>query len=523
MDSQNTTSYWSDTQSIPAYPSVDRDARYDVVIIGGGITGITAAYLLKAAGKTVALVDRDRCAGPDSGNTSAHLTCVTDTPLSTLVDRFGEEKARLVWDAGLAAIGQIDELVRRETIDCDFAWVPGYLHLPSVQAESPTEEDAKAQDARIERELGLATDLGFDVKFRSRIPLIERPGLEYPGQARFHPRRYLQALLGRIDGDGSAIFESSQADEIRADPMRVVVNGHELSCDDVIVATHNPIVGHAGMLSHTLLQTELALYTTYVIAARVPSHAVPDALYWDLADPYHYMRIAHETGHDVVVFGGEDHKTGQVDDTEQCFARLQRTLQAILTGANVTHRWSGQVIETRDGLPLIGSMAQHQYAATGFSGNGLTFGTLGAMMARDAILGRRNPWQELFDIHRKNIADGLWDYLKENKDYPYYLVRDRVAGDEVKSLEEVPRNEGRVLTINGKRVAAFRSYDGSIMLRSAVCTHMGCVVHWNTAEKTWDCPCHGSRFAPSGRVLSGPAERALGSVEQAVKTPIEER
>jgi glycine/D-amino acid oxidase-like deaminating enzyme/nitrite reductase/ring-hydroxylating ferredoxin subunit len=523
MTPRDTTSYWADTQPLPEFGPVRRPARFDVVVIGGGLTGITAAYLLKASGKTVALVDRDRCAGPDTGNTSAHLTFVTDTPLATLADRFGDDKAQLAWDAGLAAIGQIEELVQRESIDCDFSRVPGYLHVPRVPADNENGHDAKSMDARIERELGLATELGFDVKFRSRIPLMERPGLEYPGQARFHPRRYLQALLRRIDGGGSAVFEMSQADEVLADPLRVVVNGHELSCDDVVVATHNPIVGRAGMIGHTLLQTELALYTTYVVAARVPSGAVPDALYWDLADPYHYLRLVNNAGFDVAIFGGEDHKTGQVQDTAQCFARLQRTLHAILPGADITHRWSGQVLETRDGLPFMGYMAPHQYAVTGFSGTGLTFGTLGAMMAHDAILGRTNPWQDLFDLRRKNIADGLWDYLRENKDYPYYLIRDRVAGDDVKSLDEVPRNEGRVLTIKGKRVAAFRSFDGNISVRSAICTHMGCVVHWNTAEKTWDCPCHGSRFAPSGRVLSGPAERALGPVEQAVKSPVEER
>jgi Rieske Fe-S protein len=183
-------------------------------------------------------------------------------------------------------------------------------------------------------------------------------------------------------------------------------------------------------------------------------------------------------------------------------------------GVQVTHHWSGQVIETPDGLPYIGETAARQHAATGFSGNGMTFGTLGAMMAADAIAGRDNPWRELFDPSRKKIRGGLWDYIKENKDYPYYLIRDRFAGPEGRALRDVPRGEGRILALNGRTVAAYRDADGSVTLRSAVCTHMACHVNWNPAERTWDCPCHGSRFTPDGKVISGPAESPLEKIEQ---------
>src|SRR5207249_10134969 len=241
--------------------------------------------------------------------------------------------------------------------------------------------------------------------------------------------------------------------------------------------------------------------------------SIPQASFWDTADPYHYLRVDRHRDHDYVIFGGEDHKTGQADDTEACFTALERTLRELLPDVELTHRWSGQVIETNDGLPFIGETSSHQFAATGYSGNGMTFGTLAGMMARDRVLGRRNPWQDLFDAGRTKVKGGAWDYVKENSDYPYYLIRDRFAGAEGKSLRAVRRGEGRLVELNGRKVAAWRGEDGRVTLLSPVCTHMGCHVDWNEAERTWDCPCHGSRFTPNGRVLAGPAESPLGRID----------
>jgi Rieske Fe-S protein len=213
-----------------------------------------------------------------------------------------------------------------------------------------------------------------------------------------------------------------------------------------------------------------------------------------------------------VILGGEDHKTGQALNTDECYERLERALREHVPGIAVSHRWSGQVIETPDGLPYIGQMAEHQYAATGFSGNGMTFGTLSAMMTADAILGRPNPWTDLFHPGRKALTRGVWNYVKENVDYPYYLIRDRLVGAEARSVRSVRRGEGKIIERKGRKVAAYRDARGGLTLRSATCTHMGCLVAWNPAEGSWDCPCHGSRFTPFGEVISGPAEGPLPPV-----------
>jgi Rieske Fe-S protein len=304
-------------------------------------------------------------------------------------------------------------------------------------------------------------------------------------------------------------YEHSAADEFCDDPLSVTSNGHTLSCDAIVLATHTPLMGNTNIASATWFQTKLALYTSYVVAGRVLSGSVPDALFWDTADPYHYVRLDRHRDFDVVIVGGEDHKTGQASDTNACYDRLERTAIVLVPGIEITHRWSGQVIDTPDGLPYIGETAPRQFAATGFAGNGMTFGTLGGMMAADSVAGRANPWSDLLDPGRTKIRGALWDYLTENKDYPYYLVRDRFAGAEGRSLRALKRGQGKILDIDGQRVAAYRDPTGNAIVRSAVCTHMGCAVAWNDAERTWDCPCHGSRFATDGSVIAGPAESPL--------------
>jgi nitrite reductase/ring-hydroxylating ferredoxin subunit len=245
------------------------------------------------------------------------------------------------------------------------------------------------------------------------------------------------------------------------------------------------------------------------VGGTLPHDVVPEALFWGTNDPYDYLRVDRHRDHDYAIFGGNDHKTGQTDDTEACFRALEDKARTLLPGFTITHQWSGQVVETNDGLPFIGETSSRQFAATGYSGNGMTFGTLAGMMACDRALGRQNPWAELFDVGRTKVQGGLWDYLKENADYPYYLIRDRFAGAEGKSVRSVRRGEGRILDLDGERVAVWRNPNGQVTRLSPTCTHMGCQVNWNASERTWDCPCHGSRFKPTGQVLSGPAESPL--------------
>lgn len=505
----NTTPYWSDTARSPKFLPLRSDLKVDVAVIGGGIMGVTAAYLLTKAGATVALLERERFAAGETGHTTAHLTCVTDARLYELVKDFGRDHARAAWDAGVAAIGQIHQTIEDEQLECEFHWVPGYLHAaPGSRAEA--DEITKLQeDARLARELG------FDAEFLEKAPFVESPGVRFPNQALFHPQKYVAGLLKILKERGCQLFENTEASEIQVEPAVVRANGHSVDCKFVVIGTHVPLQGATGTVSAALFQTKLAAYSTYAVGARIPKGTVPQASFWDTADPYFYLRIDHRKTHDYAILGGADHKTGQTRDPERHYARVEKRLRQLLPQAKIDHRWSGQVIETNDGLPLIGETAPGQFVATGFSGNGMTFGTIGAMMAADAFARRKNPWSQLFDVHRKKLS-GVWDYLVENKDYPFYMARQWLAKPDASSLRGVKRGQGKIVLLGGSKIAAYRNDQGKLSLKSAVCPHMGCIVRWNTAEKTWDCPCHGSRFEATGEVMAGPAEAPLADKEDVV-------
>jgi len=500
--------FWK-LERMPSYPRITQDHSVDVVVVGGGIAGVTTAYLLKQAGLRVALLEKGRCGGAETGFTTAHLSYVTDLRLDTAIKTFGRDGAQAAWAAGQAAIEQIARTVEQEQIDCDFRLVPGYLHASLHGARDET--------ARLQSEAQMARELGFEADFLERAPVVRRPGIRFANQAKFDPLKYLSALVKQIDGDGSFIFEESAADEITEHPLVVRSAGHKISCGHVVIATHTPWTGKSGYASATLLQTKLAPYMTYAIAARLPYSSLRESLFWDTSDPYFYLRIDRDGDDCRAIFGGHDHKTGQAQDSFDRFRRLEQTLLAWWPRAQPYARWAGQVIETYDNLPFIGETSEHQFVATGFAGNGMTFGTLGAMMARDAITGRPNPWTSLFSPQRKTLSAG-WEYVKENLDYPYYMVKDRLPGESHDSPDDVQPGEGRIVSCEGRRTAAYRDEEGNLTLLSPVCTHMGCIVHWNTSEHTWDCPCHGSRFDAKGEVMSGPATLSLNNHTGPIET-----
>jgi glycine/D-amino acid oxidase-like deaminating enzyme/nitrite reductase/ring-hydroxylating ferredoxin subunit len=485
---------------------LDRDIDVDVVIVGAGLTGITTAYLLRNEGVRVALIDRGKVAAADTARTTAHLTYVTDYRLNELARRFGKEAAKAFWDAGAAAIDTIASIVQRTNADCGFGWVDGYLHA-SLREGDASQRELLQEDAK------LANELGFEAAFVESTPIMQRPGVRFANQAKFHPREYLESLLRAIPGDGSGVFEDTKFEAVEDEPFAVLANGNRIRCEYLVIATHNPLMGQKGLIGATLFQTKLSLYTSYVLGADLPKGSAQEALCWDTHDPYDYLRIDSHPDRQYAIFGGDDVKTGQEKNSADVFSGLETRLRKLFPQAQIRHRWMGQVVETDDGLPFIGENASREFIATGYCGNGFTLGTLAAMMARDRYLDRDNPWFDLLRVDRKPFHGGLWRYLKENADYPYYLLRDRIASASDGALESLGTGEGRIVAVDGKKVAAYRDEQGKLTLLSPVCTHMKCLVRWNVTDRTWDCPCHGSRFHPDGAVLSGPAEASLEKIK----------
>ncbi len=492
-----TESLWADARVSP-YPKLEADGlSVDVAVVGGGITGVTTALLLKLAGKKVALLEARRVGSGVTSGTTGHLTEVLDTRYVELEKHFGEDGAALVAASSRAAIEQIATLDARLDAGSGFERIPGYLF-----SEREDERSSLSEELDCMRRAGLAASSS-----QVPLPLPIKAAIRIEDQGEFHPLAYLSSLTAKIPGDGSHVFEHARVLNVdEGEPCRVhVADGPSLRATDVIIATHSP-------LNQAVLQTKVAQYRSYVVSGAVQN--APRGLFWDTSDPYHYIRSYRRDGATDLIVGGEDHKTGAEEHADESFARL--TAYAARLGLeNPRFRWSAQVVEPLDGLPFIGKNAgaEHVYVATGFSGNGLTFGTLAAMILRDACTGAFNPYAELYDPKRLKPFTKLASFLSENVDYPLHLLSDALKAPTARSLDEVANGDARIVRVRGRRVAAYRDEQGRLHTVSPICTHLGCHVVFNTNEKSWDCPCHGSRFGVDGDVLDGPASKPLERIE----------
>ena len=502
-DSGATTSPWMRTH-LPEFPVLESDCKADVCVIGGGITGLSTAYFLRQAGLSVVLLEDGALGSGETGRTTAHISNALDDRYYELERMYGERGARLAAESHSAAIEQIEAVVYHEGIDCDFTRLPGFLFLaPGGSGDTLERERIAALRA------GLA-----DVRLLPRAPLNSfdtGPCLQFPRQAQFHPFAYLAGLTHAIATAGGWIFTQTHVAEVKGgETCRVITDGGSVvTAGSVVVATNTPIN------DRLVIHTKQAPYRTYAIALRIPSGAVPLGLYWDTADPYHYVRLQRESeAEELLIVGGEDHKTGQAQDTTARFGRLETwTRERFPMAGPVAFQWSGQVMEPADGLAYIGRNPVHSrnvYVATGDSGHGMTHATIAGMLIRDLITDRANPWESLYDPSRK-ITHSLGEYARENLNFVKQYA-DFVTRGEVSSVEEIAPGAGAVLRHGMTKLAVYRDAAGDAHAYSAVCPHAGCIVHWNPTEESWDCPCHGSRFDPQGHVVNGPANSALAPV-----------
>jgi glycine/D-amino acid oxidase-like deaminating enzyme/nitrite reductase/ring-hydroxylating ferredoxin subunit len=503
-----TNSVWSEVTPAPPRPQLDGNVAVDVAVVGGGITGITTALLLAREGRSVAVVEARRVGKGETGKSTAHLTEALDVRYHTLISRFGLEGARLAAAGQRGAIERIATLTEELEIDCGFHRAPGFLYAERPEQLAELEEEARAAER-----LDLDTSLVREVP----LPFPTVRALRFENQAALNPRLYLQALAEALVAAGGLILEETQVVDIdESDPCRVIADRGMVLARDVIVAAHVPIS------NRIFLHTKLAAYRTYAVGVEIPraagdGHArgtLPgEGLFWDLDDPYHFVRSQEVSDRTYLIVGGEDHKVGEIEDTTALFARLENYVRQRFGRevAPTDYRWSGQIVSSADGLPYVGrnSLSSHVYVATGYGGNGITQGTLAAAMLRDVVCQRPNRFTSLLDATRIKPLASARSFISENADYPKHLLEDRLPRPGKEGLADIEPGEGEVLSLDGERLAVYRNANGELSALSPVCTHLGCNVHWNTTEKSWDCPCHGSRFDPHGRVLNGPAVSAL--------------
>jgi glycine/D-amino acid oxidase-like deaminating enzyme/nitrite reductase/ring-hydroxylating ferredoxin subunit len=502
MQSERSVPLWQSNRSTSDFnrPPLTEELSADIVVVGAGITGLSVAYQLAVDGRGVVVIDDGDIGGGNTGRTTAHLSNVLDDRFVNLRRERGRDVARIAAESHGAAIDWIERVQQEEHIDCGFRRLDGYLLLAEGDEEKLLDEELKA-----------AREAGLTVEKLSRAPagLPPVPALCFANQARFDPMAYLAGLAAAIERRGGRIFSGCHVVGVKdSDPVTIeLTGGGRITARKAVIATATPIN------DRLTLHTKLAPYRSYAIAAPVDPGAIPDVLAWDTSDPYHYVRLAEQGGTTYAIIGGEDHKTGQSDDETGALERLESWAAASYPIGTIAFRWSGQVMETLDGLAYIGLNPgdKNVYVAAGDSGMGMTHGTIAGILISALIEGQEHLWSAAYDPARKPIGTAA-TFVSENLNVAKQMV-DFITPSDVHSLAEIAIGEGAVVRHGLSKVAAYRDDRGKLHVRSAVCPHLGCIVHWNRLEKVWDCPCHGSQFDATGRVLHGPAVDALPTVD----------
>jgi len=491
-------SLWQDGQNqYGTKGRIDKNKLYDVIIAGGGITGVTTGLLLQQAGKSCALVEANNICFGTTGGTTAHLNTTFDTPFSQISKNFGDDAARLLGKSAKEAIELIKKNIRDYNISCGFEETYACLYA----------EDEKQVDV-LKDIHDSANEAGVKITYtdESPVPVPFKKAARVDGQAKFHPTEYVYAIAGAFEKEGGVIVQHCRVTNVEENEMVLVETSNgTLQCKQFIYATHIP----PGV---NLLDLRCAPYRSYAIAVLLKDGKYPGALAYDMGDPYHYYRTQRVRGKDYLIAGGEDHKTGHAEDTGACFIKLESYVGQYFEVEEIAFRWSSQYFEPADGIPYIGHLPGKPgniLVATGFGGNGMIYSNIAAEVLTNIITKKDDERIKLFDPSRIKPIAGFTNFVRENADVAKELVTSLFAGKKIDSVADIANGEAKIVKLEGHTIAAYKDDKGLVHSVDPTCKHMKCSVVWNPAEKSWDCPCHGARYDIDGKVLTGPADRDL--------------
>lgn len=479
------------------YPAFDRDVTVDVAVLGGGIVGVTTALLLKREGLTVALVEADRVGAGVTGHTTAKLSSLHGLTYDSVRSGFGDDGARAYADLNEAGIALVRRLAEELAIECDLRTKPAFTYAP---------DESDAQKVRTEVEAARAAGLRATFATDTGLPFPVAGAIRVEDQAEFHPRRYLLGLARAVDGDGSAVFEHTRALRVHdGAPARVETTGRTVTADHVVVATHIPFLDRGLYFARTHPER------SYALLCRIAGEP-PEGMYLSTEQPAHTLRSVPLEGEELLLVGGESHKTGEGGDVAARYARLEAFAREYFDVRSVDYRWATQDNMPIDGVPYVGRLAplsKRLLTATGFKKWGLAAGTAAGEVLRDAVLDCPNPWAELLDPGRFKPLAAARSAVTENAKVGAHFVADRLLRGVSLTVGDLGPGEAGIVRDGLRRLAAYRDESGEVHAVSAACTHLHCFVAWNSGDRTWDCPCHGSRFGIDGQVLHGPATQPL--------------
>ena len=504
MEITNKSPWLDEVKLDNKYPEVTTNLSTDVVIVGAGTTGIVSAYLLAKAGKKVVVIEKGSIGSGETSYTTAFITNVIDIAIQRLLKEFGKDKAKLVWKSAIEAINLIEKIISEENIECEFERCPSYYYTLN-----------KKDIEYLRKESEIAKELDFEAEFIENDPSIGFDNLAYirfDNQAKFQPREFLLQLADKAVKYGAKIFENTTILEYCCQsPTKVKTSKFEITADYSILATHIPNQSFIDVVSR------LKPKQTYVLEAWTNEDLrTKEGLYWDTNEPYYYFRVDKTKELTRIIIGGRDHLTGKETEIpiEERYEKIQEYLSSIYPDISfeAKNRWSGQIYESVDGLPFIGQniLNEKQLIGTGFDGDGMVFGPLSAKLNSDLILGVENPYSELYSSKRIKNTKSIIKRGVEFADGAIFKKFLLPSDDEIRNIV---LDSGKVVKINGKPVAVYKDSKGELKKVSALCTHQGCVVKWNQSERSWDCPCHGSKFTTEGDVITGPADKPLETIE----------
>jgi glycine/D-amino acid oxidase-like deaminating enzyme/nitrite reductase/ring-hydroxylating ferredoxin subunit len=504
------TSIWQDTVADYITTNTLEDKEYDVVIVGAGITGLTTALELQSARLSCLVIEANTIGFGTTSGTTAHLNTFFDTTYQQVIKNFGEKNAKLLVKGAKASMSLIGQNIETYKIDCAYEDKEGYLFSLNEK-----------QNKELEEIVGSAKRLGLPIAFSDNmpfpIPYIKLACIKK--QAQFNPVQYITGLAKAFEEAGGVIVQNSRVTDLgEGESLQIATSANGvIKAKNIIYATHIPP-------GKNLLHFKCAPYRSYVLGVKLKDNAYPHALGYDMNDPYHYYRTQFINGEKYLIAGGEDHKTGHEENTQACFRRLESYVKSYFRVDRIAFRWSSQYYEPIDGLPYIGNLpgsGKNVYVATGFGGNGMTYGTLSAVILTDMITEGKSIYQDLFDPSRTKLAAGFLNLIEEGTDVATALVSSLLPAHKLDELADMAPGEAKVVRYNGHVAAIYKDEAHQIHAIDSKCTHMNCTIAWNTVEKSWDCPCHGSRFTCDGVVLNAPAQKDLEvvNIEEQINAP----